>query len=143
MKSFAEDIDPFTYFPLRGLGHVVPAKTRAYFHRNVMSIVRFCACPSLKLVQRVKSLKEVKCRGNGISVFLLLNMKGTGVYRFPPIGATFAKKGEAMIIGHIHATAVFQEFKILTHDPRAQFFENLKPTLVKRLWLFIGTFTHI
>lgn len=70
-------------------------------------------------------------------------MKGTGVYQFPPIGATFAKKGEAMIIGHIHATAGFQEFKILTHDPRAQFFENLKPILVKRLWLFIGTFTHI
>ena len=48
-----------------------------------------------------------------------------------------------MIIGHIHATAGFQEFKILTHDQRAQFFENLKPILVKRLWLFIGTFTHI
>lgn len=111
MKSFAEDIDPFTYFPLRGLGHVVPAKTRAYFHRNVRSIVRFCACPNLKLVQRVKSLKEVKCRGNGISVFLLLNMKGTGVYRFPPIGATFAKKGEAMIIGHTMLPLDFKSLK--------------------------------
>ena len=57
----------------------------------------------------LEGLNKLKWRGNGISVFLSLNMKGTGVYRFSPIGATFANKEKAMIKGNIDVTAGFQD----------------------------------